>query len=1667
MNARNKLNYLLVIAGVVAGSTAVSHAQLHVGGSLLVDVDATTGTPGALTSITNNGTLGGLFEARGGGATVPVLANVHGNGTIGIQMDGGDYMQLVDMVGGTLITAPAGISGVNPTYTIEAWVLNPVISQEETVVAWGKRGPDVGGNCSFNYGWSGAYGAMGHWGGPDLGWENGGGDVYSTGTPSPGVWHHLVYTFDGTTQNVYSDGVLKATENVGLNIAATAINLGAQLDGDGTTVTAGLRGSLSVARLRIHEEALNAAQVGSNYTYEASSISNGGELMSFRPKHRYSFNNPAGVATSGSVLTDTESGAHGVVLGAGGTFSGTRLVLPGGGSGTQAYGDLPNRLVSTNGVANGGSGEVSIEAWVKVTGSPAWGRIFDIGSSVFAEVPGPGGGGEGKDYLMWSATINTDANNQRVELRNEDPGGGGIATVDHYTSSRATYNKDIHIVLTWNESTGEIICYENGTRVAAMTAPGVMPMSALNDVNVWLGRSNWTGDNNMQGEFDEFRIYNHVLTPAQIHSSYVTGPNFLPYAQPVTLLSQTGDQTVPELTSPTFSITVEGLLPITYQWYTNGVEMTGATGSSVTLNSVVPSLSGLQVRCIASNNISGNAYYATSAIATLTVLGDTNAPGLVLARVAGTNKVEVVFTEGVNATDAADAANYAVTGTEGGLPVTAATVLSSDRVVLTLGSNLLCGYYTVAVSNIHDLSASANVIPPGSSSGFWNYTPDGITHRYTFNSAPGNASNATLVDIVGGADGIVRSGGGPALFTGNRLTLSGGSGSYGSYGDLPNGLLSINSTNNGGSGKVSFEGWVKVTGNQSWSRIFDFGSTGVGDNTPGHEVFGPSGGEEGIDYLFYSAQVGGNTGRRRIDLTNRDQGGHGTVGNEWNVDNFNQDVHFVVTWDEATGVITVHENGVQMMSVTTVAAMSEINDVNVWLGRSTWTVDANMQGEFDEFRIYNRILAPAERNFSRTGGADAGFGAPLGMVIAYTNTVMITNTVLTVPILVHFANVGTQNIAGVNCATYSSTDPTVAEITADGILHAYNAGTSVVTAVFGGISDTATIIVTGDSTPPALLSARAVGPRHIELVFSETLYEPGAEELLNYEILTPSGSIDLMGAELSGVPNRVLLTTVIDLPCEYIRVHAMFIQDPVGNTMNDGYAYFTHLQPASLKHRFSFNNFTNAAASGLTVLDSVAGGSNGLVLGSPARFTGDRVQIDGGNAATAAYVDLPNGLLSANSTNNGGSGQFSVEGWVKITGNRSWSRIFDFGSTGPEGPPGHEVFAPSNGEQGADYFFLSAQQGGNTGIRQMEIANRDQSHHGAVATTYFPTNFGQDIYLVVTWDEATGQIRTYENGVQVASMNTVAAMSEINDVNVWLGRSNWTVDENMQGEFDEFRSYNRLLTATDMAINQSVGPDNNYGMPLAIHVTGPSALHCGQSGSLTVTVDFQNISNVNLTASGCIAYQSSASSVISNGAPGVVHALSTGSATLTVSFSGLSSNIVIEATNAAPTPAPNGLATPRNTPAVITIAALLLGDTDPDGDLVSFSSVSATSTNGGTVTLGLLDVTYAPATNYTGPDLFTYTVTDPCGATTTADVYVYVTDGPVPGVNNVAIRSGGGNYTVTFQGTPGTTYRIQRATIITGPWDDISTQTVNPSGIIAITDSSPPPGQAFYRVITP
>ena len=239
--------------------------------------------------------------------------------------------------------------------------------------------------------------------------------------------------------------------------------------------------------------------------------------------HRYSFNDAAGDAT-GAALTDSVGGAHGVVQGAGANFTGTGLDLPGGGSGTAAYGDLPNNLVSVH-------SSVTFEGWVTIDGGGNnWARIFDFGSTEGGgEITGPGntngGGAQGLDYFFLSASRGGDYNAQRIEVRNEDPAGGGISTLDSGVTT--AFPQSIHYAVTWEDTgigTSVVNYWRDGVQLTTGGAVG-SNLGDLNDVNNWLGRSTWLNDGNLDGTFDEFRIYDEALSGSDVLASMAAGPD--------------------------------------------------------------------------------------------------------------------------------------------------------------------------------------------------------------------------------------------------------------------------------------------------------------------------------------------------------------------------------------------------------------------------------------------------------------------------------------------------------------------------------------------------------------------------------------------------------------------------------------------------------------------------------------------------------------------------------------------------------------------------------------------------------------------------------------------------------------------------------------------------------------------------------------------------------------------------------------------------------------------------------------------------------------------------------------------------------------------------------------------------------------------------------------
>jgi hypothetical protein len=58
-----------------------------------------------------------------------------------------------------------------------------------------------------------------------------------------------------------------------------------------------------------------------------------------------------------------------------------------------------------------------------------------------------------------------------------------------------------------------------------MVTPPAIDLSVINDINNWLGRSQFIADAELQATYNEFRIYSGALTPELIAISKLGGPN--------------------------------------------------------------------------------------------------------------------------------------------------------------------------------------------------------------------------------------------------------------------------------------------------------------------------------------------------------------------------------------------------------------------------------------------------------------------------------------------------------------------------------------------------------------------------------------------------------------------------------------------------------------------------------------------------------------------------------------------------------------------------------------------------------------------------------------------------------------------------------------------------------------------------------------------------------------------------------------------------------------------------------------------------------------------------------------------------------------------------------------------------------------------------------------
>lgn len=221
---------------------------LVLAGSNYVTLTATN--PSAATATWTNEAIYSLGNfARAG--TPFVNGNVYGTGLPGVSLNGSSDAFLGPAAGVDL----AG----NSDRSVEVWALNPSLVAEETLVAWSRRGVANSFNMAICYG--STYG-IGHWGGTyDMPWTP------TTIVPPAGMWHHIVYTYDGNLlASVYVDGALAMTKTMPGPLNAytnDSINIGAQRSS--ATAVDNSRFSGFINCVRIHGGTLSAADVAANF----------------------------------------------------------------------------------------------------------------------------------------------------------------------------------------------------------------------------------------------------------------------------------------------------------------------------------------------------------------------------------------------------------------------------------------------------------------------------------------------------------------------------------------------------------------------------------------------------------------------------------------------------------------------------------------------------------------------------------------------------------------------------------------------------------------------------------------------------------------------------------------------------------------------------------------------------------------------------------------------------------------------------------------------------------------------------------------------------------------------------------------------------------------------------------------------------------------------------------------------------------------------------------------------------------------------------------------------------------------------------------------------------------------------------------------------------------
>ncbi len=214
---------------------------------------------------------------------------------------------------------------------------------------------------------------------------------------------------------------------------------------------------------------------------------------------------------------------------------------------------------------------------------------------------------------------------------------------------------------------------------------------------------------------------------------------------------------------------------------------------------------------------------------------------------------------------------------------------------------------------------------------------------------------------------------------------------------------------------------------------------------------------------------------------------------------------------------------------------------------------------------------------------------------------------------------------------------------------------------------------------------------------------------------------------------------------------------------------------ATLSHRYSFDTDTT---------DSVGGNTgtlqNGATVSSGAlQLTGLGTNINGNHMGFTSPVDIGG---------NFGASGVTIESWYTDSGTGTWGKLFQFG-TNAQGVEVGYTHSRGNNEgsgvdrDGAKLFFEQISQG--------------SEHHLVISIS------------------SNGNLNTWVDGVSKLTNEDTNDLSNVTTVFEGVGATSWG-DPGMNGNVNEFRIWSGELTGQEVALNNTLGPDNLVPEPSSL-----------------------------------------------------------------------------------------------------------------------------------------------------------------------------------------------------------------------------------------------------------